>query len=178
MDELVKMINELEKMIRESKSLPFSSGKVVVETDVIMEHLDRMRVALPNEMGQAKELLGQRDDIVNSAVKEAERYMEDSKKQAEKILNEQEIVVSARQKAEEMLQSAHEQAQAIINDASKEADTLRLDADHYAYHLMEHMELVLKKGIDTVRQGKEELGVESMEQNIPVHEDEMASYGR
>lgn len=172
MDELVKMINEMEEMIRQSKSLPFSSGKVVIEADVFLEHLDRMRVTLPNEVGQAKALLGQRDDIVNSAVQEAERYMEDSKKQAEKILSEQEIVVLAQQKADDIVQGAQEQAQAIVADANKEAETLRMDADHYAYHLMEHMELVLKKGLETVRQGKEELG------GAPADEEEVIRYER
>ncbi len=166
MDELVKMINELEEMIRESKSLPFSSGKVVIEADLILEHLDRMRVAIPSEVGKAKALLGKRDDIVHSAVQEAERYMEDSKKQAEKILNEQEIVVLAQQKADDIIQSAQEQAQAIVEDANKEAETLRTDADHYAYHLMEHMELVLKKGLETVQQGKDELGMPAPEEEI------------
>ncbi len=164
MDDVSKLMEELDQMVQEAKTVPFSGGKVVVDKELILEQLDKIRLALPDEVGKSKEVLGKRDDIVNSAVQEAERYMEDSRRQAEKILNEQEIVVMAQKRADDIVKAAEQQAEQIVAEANQQANEVRDDADNYAYQLMEHIEIVLKRGLDTVQQGKDELGIQPAEE--------------
>lgn len=146
MMEIFRLIDELELQIKESKRLPFTSGKVIVESNRFLDRLDRLRAILPEELEEASKILSHKENIVQTACAEAQNYVEESKDKVARMLDQNEITQNAMNVADD-----------IINRSHKIAAEIRMDADNYAEEVLTHMELVLKKGLEAVLKGKEEL---------------------
>ncbi|HEX3011323.1 MAG TPA: ATPase [Syntrophomonadaceae bacterium] len=146
MMEIFRILDELEMMIKESKKMPFSNGKAVIESHRFLDRLDRIRAILPEELETAKILIDQKDKIVNEACAEAEKYVEQSKDKAARMVDDNEITRNAMSVAEE-----------IVGKAEQVSMEIRRDANEYAEGVLSHMEIVLRKGLEAVTQGKDEL---------------------
>ncbi|MEN6462750.1 MAG: hypothetical protein ABFC94_15450 [Syntrophomonas sp.] len=146
MMEIFRILDELELMIKDSKKVPFSSGKALIESNRFLDRLDRIRAILPEELENARRLISDKDRIVNDACVEAEKYVEQSRDRAARMIDDNEITKNAMNVAEE-----------IVNKAEQVAQEIRRDANEYAEGVLSHMEIVLRRGLDAVSQGKEEI---------------------
>ncbi|MEA1960373.1 MAG: ATPase [Bacillota bacterium] len=146
MMEIFRILDELEFLIKDSKKVPFSSGKSLVETNRFLDRLDRIRAILPEELETARLVLSDRERIYNEACAEADQYVEQSRDKAAQMVDDNEIMRNARAVAEE-----------IVSRGSMEAQQMRIDVNEYADGVLTHMELVLKKGLEAVMQGKDEV---------------------
>jgi BMFP domain-containing protein YqiC len=146
MMEIFRILDELEMMIKDSKKMPFSNGKAMIESNRFLDRLDRIRAILPEELETARILIGQKDKIVNEACAEAEKYVEESKDKAARMVDDNEITRNAMSVAEQ-----------IVNKAEQVSAEIRRDANEYAEGVLTHMEIVLRKGLEAVTQGKDEL---------------------
>ncbi len=146
MMEIFRILDELELLLKESRKVPFSSGKTVVETNRFLDRLDRIRAILPEELETARIILSERERLYNEACSEAEKYVEQSRDQVARMMDNNEIVRNAREAAED-----------ILARGENEARQLRVDANEYVDGLLSHMEIVLRKGLDAIMQGKDEL---------------------
>lgn len=72
-----------------------------------------MRLNLPTELKQAKNLLNDRKNILYIAKKEAEDTVHLAEERAKKILDQSEIMKQAQDKANEIITQAHMQAREI-----------------------------------------------------------------
>jgi hypothetical protein len=146
MMEIFRILDELEMMIKDSKKMPFSNGKAMIESHRFLDRLDRIRAILPEELETAKILINQKDKIVTEACAEAEKYVEQSKDKAARMVDDNEITRNAMSVAEE-----------IVNKAEQVSMEIRRDANEYAEGVLSHMEIVLRRGLDAVTQGKEDI---------------------
>lgn len=146
MMEIFRILDELEMMIKDSKKMPFSNGKAMIESHRFLDRLDRIRAILPEELETARILIGQKDKIVNEACAQAEQYVEQSKDKAARLVDDNEITRNAMSVAEE-----------IVSKAEQVSMEIRRDANEYAEGVLSHMEIVLRRGLDAVTQGKEDI---------------------
>mgnify|MGYP000960413657 CR=1 FL=1 len=146
MMEIFRILDELEMMIKDSKKMPFSNGKAMIESHRFLARLDRIRAILPEELETAKILINQKDKIVTEACAEAEKYVEQSKDKAARMVDDNEITQNAMSVAEE-----------IVNKAEQVSMEIRRDANEYAEGVLSHMEIVLRRGLEAVTQGKEDI---------------------
>jgi len=72
--------------------------------------------------------------------------MEESRNQAARMMDDNEITRNAMQMAEE-----------IVAKAESVSRDIRRDADEYAEGVLNHLEIVLKRGLDVISQGKDEI---------------------
>ncbi|MDD3268777.1 MAG: hypothetical protein PHX14_05600 [Syntrophomonadaceae bacterium] len=154
MMEIFRIVDELEHMIKDSKKVPLISSKVLIESHRFLDRLDRLRAILPEDLETARLVLMEKERIVNEACSEAEEYMESTKDTVARLVDENEITKNAMRMAEE-----------IIAKAEQVAKDIRQDADEYADGILTHMEIVLKKGLEAVGQGKESIKQESFDKN-------------
>ncbi len=105
-----EIINAMEDMVENSWSLPLSGGKSVVDSSQILEFIEDMRIALPEEIKRARQIMAQRDDIVARARNEAEAIIAAANTQAQKMVSAQEIYRLAQQKANEVVTNAQNQS--------------------------------------------------------------------
>jgi len=144
--EIFRILDELELMIKDSKKVPLSNGKVVIDAYRFLDRIDRIRAILPEELDTARALLRDKDRIVQEACAQAEQYMEHSRGEAARMLEENEITRNAMEMADEIVARAQQMSREI-----------RQDANEYAESVLTHMEIVLRRGLEAISMGKEEL---------------------
>lgn len=127
---LEDLISELEDMMDEASSVPFSK-KVSVEPDDVYEILNEMREEMPEEIKQAQWVNEEKDRIISEAEAEANKriseadsqiknYKEEARAQYQRMINENAIT-----------QQAKQEGRRILEEANKEADEIRKKS--YAY---------------------------------------------
>ena len=62
------LILQLQDVINEAKSMPFSNGKVMVSSDEIYDIIDQIQDAMPAEVRQAKNIVADRKQILASSI--------------------------------------------------------------------------------------------------------------
>ncbi|HHV15639.1 MAG TPA: hypothetical protein GXX58_03580 [Gelria sp.] len=146
MMEIFRILDELELMIKDSKKVPLSSGKVMIESHRFLDRVDRLRAILPEELETARLIMSEKERIVQEACAQADEYMEQSKDHVARMVDDNEITRNAMQMGEEIIARAEETAQEIHRDINE-----------YADGVLSHMEIVLKKGLEAISQGKQEI---------------------
>lgn len=130
------MIDELEDVIAEGKRVPFS-GRLLIDEDRVLDIIDRMRVAVPEELRQARRIIG-----------EQERLISEAQERVQQVLQEQGLLAAIEAERARLLEQAEREARAV-----------RAGADEYARQVLEELEQRLLKVITSVQNGLQELGV-------------------
>jgi F0F1-type ATP synthase membrane subunit b/b' len=86
----------------------------------MLELIDQMRIAIPEEVKKAQQVMAQRDRVMAQAQEEANRTLQLSRDKAEQMIERDMIVQEAQRRAEQ-----------ILNQARGEAESTRVDADNY-----------------------------------------------
>lgn len=149
MMEIFKILDELEGLVKESKKMPFSNTKVVVESDLLLDRVDRLRAVLPEELETARLVISEKQRIIKEACGQADEYLEQSRDRAARMMDDSEITRNALRMSEEIIAKAEEIAREI-----------QAEANEYAEGILTHMEMVLKKGLENISKGKEEIRME------------------
>ena len=61
--DILQLIDRLEELFNESKAIPLTRN-VMVDEDRMLDIIDQMRIAIPEEVKKAQQLLGQRDRVL------------------------------------------------------------------------------------------------------------------
>lgn len=159
--ELLDLIDELEDLVVQARRLPMG-GNLVVDRKRLLDLVDQIRLALPEDAQEAKRVLDARDAIIEDARREAERILEEGEAERERLLNAHEISVEAAQRAAELTAEAEERARAIVDEAdataaahlSEAAEAARrqlADADAYALEVLQRLEQQLQSFLESIR---------------------------
>ena len=137
------ILEQLDDMLDAAWAMPLSGGKVVVDGEKVRDLLDAVRASLPSEIRQARAIVNDRTEIVNTAKKEAEGIIRNAEERRNQILSHEEIVVQAQERANEI----HAQTQ-------KRARDMRRTAQEYAEEVLRRTEETLTQQISQVRQAR------------------------
>ena len=99
---LEELINRMYDMVQDAKGIPLAGEKCIVERDHMLDMLDELREALPNDLQQAQEIVAKRSEMLASGKREAEAIRRQAEEDARQMVSETEIVVAARRKAKEV----------------------------------------------------------------------------
>ena len=154
-DTVLKLLEELEQVVEEGRSSPFSN-KVQVDKDEIFEIIDEIKMKLPNEIKQSKWVIEERNKILVDAQKEADEMLKEAEVRLSKLVEEHAVT-----------QKAYEQAAEIMDAAKKSAKEMRLGAIDYADDVMGVAEQRLREMQDSIEQENRKL-IEFYKENINV----------
>ncbi len=147
--DILQLIDRLEELFNESKSIPLTRN-VMVDEDRMLDIIDQMRIAIPEEVKKAQQLLGQRDRLLAQAQEEANRTIEIARQKADQMISREVIAQEAMRRAEQ-----------IVAQARAEAETIRADADAYAMNsltqLQDELERISNQVANGIRLLREEL---------------------
>lgn len=146
MMEIFRILDEMELLLKGSRKMPLSGGKSLVETSRFLDRVDRIRAILPEELETAKLLLSEREKIVHDAFSEANQYVEKTRFEAARMVDDSEITRNAISVADD-----------IIAQGEQVSEQIRRDAEEYADGVLSHIEFVLRKGLDTVIEGRDQI---------------------
>lgn len=121
-------------MLAEGRRVPFS-GRLLVDEERILDIIDRMRVAVPEELKQARRVIG-----------EQERLLEEAHTRVQQALEEQGLMAAVEA----------ERAR-LVALAERDAQMVRDGADDYARQVLEELEQRLTRLTASVQKGLKEL---------------------
>jgi F0F1-type ATP synthase membrane subunit b/b' len=139
--DILHLVDRLEELLNQSRPLPFTHN-VIVDEDRMLDIIDQMRVAIPDEVKKAQQLLSQRDRILAQAQEEANRTLAIAREKSEQLLERDAIVQAAQARAEQ-----------LINQARLDAERERRDADQYVIDQLSRLEIELERALTQVRNG-------------------------
>ncbi|MDR1714200.1 MAG: ATPase [Coriobacteriales bacterium] len=148
MDEtgVLALLDELQDLIEDGKPALGNKDRRQIEIGPAMEIIDEMRQNFPVEFAQARQIVRERQGLLEDTEAECNRILEDARNQALIIASEQEIVRIAQQQAENVLADAREM----------ERET-RAGAEDYADSVFSHIENTLDSLNENVRRVRERL---------------------
>ncbi len=140
------ILEQIDDILDEAWAMPLSGGKIVVDAERIRKLIDSIRGNLPAEIRQARAIVKDRADIIDTAKKESESIIRNAEERRNQLLSHDELVVQAQEKANEI----HVQTQ-------KRAREMRKTAQDFADDLLRHTEESLAQQIAQVRQARSSL---------------------
>jgi len=139
--DILHLVDRLEELFNRSRSIPFTHS-VIVDEDKMLDIIDQMRVAIPEEVKKSQQVLSQRDRIIAQAKEEANRTINLAQEKSEQKVDRDSIVQEARKKAQQ-----------IKKEAEVQAIATREDADEYVAETLTNLEIALERVINQVRNG-------------------------
>ena len=143
---LEALLENLEEVLEEGMSVPLSGGKRFVDVEQARDIIDDIRINMPQEILQAKDIVQDKAQIIAKANKEAEEIVRKAGERARRLVDEQEIVAKATEKANEITQTAQSQA-----------TQLKTTVTEYCDNILTQTQEQLKKSFDEVKLVKENL---------------------
>ena len=134
------LILQLQDIINEAKAVPFSNGKVMVNSNEIYDILDQIQDAMPAEVRQAKNIVADRKQILSEANRESESIIRAAEERKKAMLNQNEIVRDAKAQAKE-----------ILDDAKEKSAEIKKAANIYVDSIMKRTEESIAKQLDEIK---------------------------
>lgn len=133
--DILQLIDRLEELFNDAKAVPFTHN-VVVDEDKMLELIDQMRIAIPEEVKKAQQVVAQRERVMAQAQEEANRTLQIARDKADQMVQKDIVTQDAQRRADQ-----------ILAQARAEADAIRADADNYVLDtLMQLQEQIEKLG--------------------------------
>lgn len=143
--DIIFLVERLESIVANGKRLPLTNN-VVIDQATALDLIDQLRVAVPEEVRQAKRVNQESDRILEKAQEEADRIVARAQEQAAFLIEERELT-----------RAADVRSQEIIADGHRDADEIRRGADEYAANVLVRLEGECVKALQSIRHGIEML---------------------
>lgn len=143
-------LDQLRSLVSQAKSVPMSASCVVNRAE-LLESIDRIRAALPDELGRAQGLLANSDA-------ESERIIAAARAEASRMANDHEIVREARDIAD-----------GLRRETEQECAALRRETDLFIDSRMASFESVLHRTTSQVATARQRLSERSALDDESLH---------
>jgi len=159
--DILYLVDRLEEIVKGSKQVPFSKIRLVDESR-IWPLLDQMRISIPDEVRRAERIIREKDRTIAQAHEEADRIIALARSEAAQLTAEHTVS-----------QAAEERAAAARRKADREVETIRAEADEYAFDVLCKLEQELKRALTVVENGIHAIQVEqeNREKKLRAHEE-------
>lgn len=145
------LLERLESLIATGTGVP-TTRKVLVDKDAILELIDQLRVAVPEEVHAAKRINAEGERIIEKANDEAGKITARAQEQATYLIGETGLT-----------ERAQAEGRQIVAEAMAAADNVRLGADSYAGEVLETLEAEVRKALAGIEKGIDVLQIRQAE---------------
>lgn len=135
------LLERLESQIATGTGVP-RTRKVLVDKDAILDLIDQLRVAVPEEIHAAKRINAESERIIDKANDEAGRITARAQEQATYLIGEKGL-----------LELAEAEGRRIIGEAHDAADGVRGGAGDYASQILTTLEAEVRKALAGIEKG-------------------------
>lgn len=146
MNKIDDILDEMNDVIDKAKPFPFAGNKYIANTDRLRELIDDARLHLPSEIKEARNVVFDKNRILNEAKEKAEAIINQAEKRAASIVSQDAIVKEATKKAYD-----------ILTKAKTAANQMKKEASEYTDSLMNKTERFMTAVLQDVRKTKSEL---------------------
>ena len=137
-------IDGLEYLIGHSRQVPLTRT-VMIDQEEALQLIDNLRLALPDEIKQARWTMQEQQRLLSEAQAEAGQIISRAGERAQTMIGQQELH-----------RRAEKQAETMLKEAAARADEVRRAADAYAFEAMQNLKTMatVKKGVEALRQSE------------------------
>ena len=111
--DILYLIDRLEELVARAFHVPMGSG-VVVHRQRLLDLIDRMRVAMPVDIREAREVLQKQEEVLAQAQEEAGRIIAKAQAELEERLKDEAVVKAAEERAQQIVREGEERAQSLV----------------------------------------------------------------
>jgi cell division septum initiation protein DivIVA len=138
----------LEELFNSGMHIPLTNETVVNE-ERFLELIDQLRIAIPDEVKKAQQVISQKDRLLAQAQEESQRTVGLARERVESLVQRDSISTAASARADQ-----------IIQQARNEAEATRSDADDYVLESLSKLEAEMSRLLAQVRNGISKLNAE------------------
>jgi cell division septum initiation protein DivIVA len=164
-------------MVAEGRRMPIGAG-VVVDRRRLLDLVDQMRAALPNEIKEADDILKRRNEVLQRAEEDAQIKLRRAQEQIDELLSQDSIVREAQARADmlvreaearcdRMLLDTENQAKSRMAEAEKLSGEQMDEADRYATEMLRRLDEQLQLFAKNVRVALDSLETRPVEAGAP-----------
>jgi len=117
--DILYLVDRLENLIASSRRMPLFNQIMVKEAD-ILNIIDQMRTAIPEEIKQARRINLEKERILAQAQADASSLLSRAREESERVMNREGLLRAAEERSKDMMRQAEEQA-----------EQLKIEADAY-----------------------------------------------
>jgi hypothetical protein len=138
--------------------MPIGAG-VVVDRRRLLDLVDQMRAALPNEVKEAQQILEQRNEVLRRADEEAQIKIRRAQDQIDEMLSHDSIVRQAQERADMLVREAEARGDRMLMDAETQSRARMAEAEKLSNEQMDEAD---RYATEMLRRLEEQLGVFSL----------------
>jgi len=139
--DIIFLLERLESLIATGRSVPLTRN-VVVDRDAVLDLIDQLRVAIPEEVRAAKRINSEGERIIDKAEDESTRIISRAQEQAAFLIGERGL-----------LELAEEEGRRLIREAQDAGDDVRAGADEYALQILTTLETEVTRALAGIQKG-------------------------
>ena len=170
------LLEEIEVILEEGKSVPFTSN-LLVDAAAIKTAIEDIRLNMPDELMQARKISSERKEILAGAQESADKIIEKAHLRAKEIISEDEITRGAEAQAAEIIANARAQATEIVEQARQSAaelteqarnwsNEMRTSASEYVESIVAVADETLTNSVNEIRRARQHLRAASQSKRI------------
>lgn len=143
--DVFELIEALIAEVQEAKSVPLS-GNVLLDRDYVIEQLQKLQGALPDELRAARWMVREREAFISRTNEKAREIVDRARNEADELVADSSIVAEA-----------VEEANLLVRRAEGDARRLRLETEDEIEKKLQRVEGLLAEITDQVQTARDEL---------------------
>lgn len=132
-------------------------GGVLVDRRHMLDLIDQLRVAIPANIRQARDVLQRRAQALQEAEQEAARIVESAQREVDRRLSDTGVVRQSEERARQILAEVEMRAAARVAESTAQARLQQEEADRYALAILTRLDTQISTFLGSVREGIESL---------------------
>lgn len=161
--DLLALVDRLEEIVGSAQKMPIGS-RAIVDRRRLLDIVDQMRIAIPQEVRDAREMVAAREQHRLQAEEDARLIIAQAEDRAARMVEAHELTLAARKRAEEVAALAEQRLDERIAQANSDIEH-RIDesrrlaqqqmdaADEYARELLQRLDRQLQAFVRSVQSG-------------------------
>ena len=154
--DILNIIDRLEALGTTSRVMP-GTGNRLVDAERLNEVVEQLRLAIPQDLRAAQEVIERKDNILSQAQIDAKRTKSQAEAEFRNRVDQSDVLATARRHAAELEEEAERKATRMTNQAATEAQRNRTEADAYVLQTLRRLETEMTSILGTVRRGLDAL---------------------
>ncbi|MCC6236918.1 MAG: hypothetical protein IT299_05005 [Dehalococcoidia bacterium] len=161
--DLLHLVDRLEELVATAQKMPIGN-RAIVDRRRLLDVVDQMRIAVPQEVREAQDMIDRRDELLRQAEEDAKVIIARAEQRAERLIEEHEVTIASRRRAEEIAQQTEARLMERVEEANQDIQQRLADsrqvaqeqldaADDYARELLERLAKQLRSFTRSVEAG-------------------------
>lgn len=139
---VLDLLDEIMAEIEDSRKSLFSSKKTI-EVDYVLDILEEIRAAIPEDIKRAQQILDKEQTIISDAQSKAQDVLTSVDTRINEMIEEHRVT-----------QLAYEKSTRLLDTAEQQAQELRANSNDYAVNVLDDLTSYLKEYIDIIQENK------------------------